>query len=446
MFFSTSGLDAFQAVKVMQTLSSLARAGHTVICSIHQPSSSLFQLCDDILLLAGGRVVYTGDREKASAHFGELGYPVPKNCNPAEKFLDLISIDYTSEEAQATSKSRIEKLVSSFAKQYPSVRALSGSKDGCMDVVAATPSQSIFAQFRALLVRAFRQASRDKKTNISRFMSSCMSALLFGAIYWKMGLTQSTIQDRMGLLQVCTINTAMTALVKTLNVFPKEAVLVNRERAKGAYSVFPYFLSKLCAEMPLSAFFPLVFTGIVYPMAGLSGGLSRISRFAGIITLHAFASASYGLVIGSLVPNSETALAIGPPSFVLQIVFGGMFMTDKNVPKWASWIPKVSLIKHCFEALCVNELRGLEFEVEHATDATDGQQVLERLTWGDSTVAKSATSLAKIIAFNYLATFAILTLKKPRFQHMASPSSDPDPVQIEELTEEVRPPLLRMVL
>lgn len=418
----------------MRTLKNLADAGHTVICSIHQPSSTIFELCDDIALLSGGgRVAYSGEREKAAAYFEELGHAMPKNCNPAEKFLDLISVDYTSADEQASSKGRIESLVSAFAKKSQAAGGAAKPTGSSSESKMVATAQGPIAQFRALLGRAFRQAVRDKKTNVSRFMSSAMSSLLFGAIYWKIGLTQSTIQDRLGLLQVCTINCAMTALTKTLNVFPKEAVLVNRERTKGAYSVLPYFTSKLFAELPLSAFFPLVFSGIVYPMVGLSGGVSRILRFAGIITMESFAAASYGLVIGALVPSTEAAMAIGPSTFVLQIVFGGLYVTDKNVPGWAKWIPKVSLIKHSFEALVVNEFRGLEFKAEKPTDAATGEQVLERLTWGDSTVAKPITSLARIVAFNYLATFAILTMKKPRFQTMADPDSDG--VQIEEVDQ-----------
>lgn len=38
----TTGLDAFQAEKVMETLSKLAQDGHTVICSIHQPRGSIY--------------------------------------------------------------------------------------------------------------------------------------------------------------------------------------------------------------------------------------------------------------------------------------------------------------------------------------------------------------------------------------------------------------------
>ena len=76
-------------------------------------------------------------------------------------------------------------------------------------------------------------------------------------------------------LQVGAINAAMSSLVKCLNVFPKERAIVQRERSKSSYSVAPYFLSKLAAESPIGAFFPLLFASIVYPAAGLHPKLTR---------------------------------------------------------------------------------------------------------------------------------------------------------------------------
>ena len=67
----------------------------------------------------------------------------------------------------------------------------------------------------------------------------------------------------------------MSSLVKCLNVFPKERTIVQRERAKSSYGVAPYFLSKLAAESPIGAFFPLLFASIIYPAAGLHPKLSR---------------------------------------------------------------------------------------------------------------------------------------------------------------------------
>jgi ABC-type multidrug transport system ATPase subunit len=47
-------LDSFTANKLMQTLRAIAHKQRTVICTIHQPRSDIFQLCDSILLLAKG--------------------------------------------------------------------------------------------------------------------------------------------------------------------------------------------------------------------------------------------------------------------------------------------------------------------------------------------------------------------------------------------------------
>lgn len=46
------------------------------------------------------------------------------------------------------------------------------------------------------------QASRDGPTNKVRARMSIASAMIFGSIFWRMGRSQTSIQDRMGLLQV----------------------------------------------------------------------------------------------------------------------------------------------------------------------------------------------------------------------------------------------------
>ncbi|CAN8074581.1 unnamed protein product [Agarophyton chilense] len=431
----TSGLDAFQAVNVMKSLRDLAETGHTVICSIHQPSSSIFSMVDDIVLLANGRIVYTGDAKKAPAFFEKEGFSMPAQCNPAERYLELISVDFSSFKTIAESRTRIDKLTSAFYKRCAKANttdiAIADEKLGNNQFVESTPPLGFFGRLRLLFHRAWKQVTRDKKTNVSRFMSSFMSALLFGTIYWRIGNTQSTIQDRLGLLQVCAINTAMTALVKTLYVFPKESVLINRERSRGSYNVAQYFLSKLLAEMPVSAFFPLVFSLTVYPMVRLSGGLRKILLFMGVITLESFTAASYGLAIGAIMPTTEAAVAVGPSSFVLQIVFGGLYLAEANVPVWARWIPRVSLIKHAYEGLCVNEFQGLEFQVERPHDLKTGDQVLQRMNWENSTVMKTCMSQARVLAFNYLATYAILVLKKPRYERVHESKIDRETSQAE---------------
>ena len=65
----TSGLDSFMAASVLELLVGLAREGKTVICTIHQPSSEIFEMFDSLCLLAEGRQAYIGNINEASEFF-----------------------------------------------------------------------------------------------------------------------------------------------------------------------------------------------------------------------------------------------------------------------------------------------------------------------------------------------------------------------------------------
>ena len=55
----TSGLDSTSARSLIDILRELASMGKTIITSIHQPSSHIFQSFDKLTLLASERTIYT---------------------------------------------------------------------------------------------------------------------------------------------------------------------------------------------------------------------------------------------------------------------------------------------------------------------------------------------------------------------------------------------------
>lgn len=87
----TSGLDSTAAHRVVATLAGLARKGKTVVASVHQPSSRVYQMFDKVLLLAEGRCLYFGYGRDAMDYFASVGFSPRFPVNPADFMLDLCS-------------------------------------------------------------------------------------------------------------------------------------------------------------------------------------------------------------------------------------------------------------------------------------------------------------------------------------------------------------------
>lgn len=63
----TSGLDSAASYHVMNKIVQLAKQdGRTIVASIHQPSSEVFQLFHNLCLLSSGRIVYFGNISNAN--------------------------------------------------------------------------------------------------------------------------------------------------------------------------------------------------------------------------------------------------------------------------------------------------------------------------------------------------------------------------------------------
>jgi len=87
----TSSLDSPSALRLVQNLKNLANLGVTVVMVIHQPRYDLFQLVDDVILLAsGGRMAYCGPTATAVDYFRRMRYRLPQNMNPADWMIDIL--------------------------------------------------------------------------------------------------------------------------------------------------------------------------------------------------------------------------------------------------------------------------------------------------------------------------------------------------------------------
>ena len=89
----------------------LAARGKTIVATIHQPSSQVFEMFDRLMLLAEGRLAYLGPTSTAESFFLSAGFQCPRNYNPADHYLKVLAIA-PGEESEC--KRRVEDICEQF--------------------------------------------------------------------------------------------------------------------------------------------------------------------------------------------------------------------------------------------------------------------------------------------------------------------------------------------
>jgi len=414
----TSGLDSFQAQSVMEAMKSVAAAGRLVISVIHQPRSSIFKMFDDLLLLSVGQTIYFGKANEAAAYFRtSAGLNCPALFNPSDFYLDMLSPDFRSKAKEEFTTNRIEALAANWTVTEKGFleAELKDRQFNSKELVPDVPTcyeefdgQRLIRNFKLLCWRAAAEQTREIPTLVIKFTVTTVIALIIGGMFQNLSYDQASIGNRTGLLFIICINQGFNAVSGVLNVFPKEKVIVNRERAANAYDTLSYFVAKYLVELPLNIAPCIIFGTIVYWMVGLNP--DRFGYFLLILMLEAVTAVSLGLAVSAAAPNVELAQALGPLPIILSLIFGGFFINLDSLPAVAEFLPYISFLKWVFQSLAINEFTDVVFKCD-LTPATmcanTGAEVLNRLTF-TSTLGESVFGLAMVFCgFTALAFFLL---------------------------------------
>ncbi|XP_021375248.1 protein white-like isoform X2 [Mizuhopecten yessoensis] len=365
----TSGLDSYMAKNIVQTLKLLVSKGRTIITTLHQPSSEVFEMFDQLLLLTEGRVAYFGPANEALEFFSNENFQCPPNYNPADYFIMTLAILPDSVE---NCKRRVESICNSFEKtstckgMMDEIGEISSSSSNgynlSSDFDSSRYGASWFAQFINVLWRSWVTNVRDPIVFKAKIFQTIVISVLFGLIYLKTNdeYNQNDVQNINGLLFLLLIQMTMQNLFAVINLFPLELPIFLREYGSGLYGVDVYFLSKNIAELPAFTIFPFVFCTILYWMTGLYQAVDNYLILCAVIVFSANIAGSFGYMVSTAFASVNVALAVAPAVITPLLLFGGFFLNNNTIPDWLLWVKYLSWFQFSNELISVNQWKNVD--------------------------------------------------------------------------------------
>ncbi|CAM4591171.1 broad substrate specificity ATP-binding cassette transporter ABCG2 [Caretta caretta] len=389
----TTGLDASTANAVLILLKRLSRRGRTIIFSIHQPRYSIFKLFDSLTLLALGKVLYHGPAKQALNYFSSIGFQCEPFNNPADFFLDVINGDSTAvaasrgdqssldnggtgggvigDEEQNADRSVVETLHQQYlnSSQYRDTReelkkvelSQQNEQGKSRHVNEVTYANGFFTQLYWVSKRAIKNLIRNPQASVAQIAVTIILALIVGAIFFRVKLDQSGIQNRVGSLFFITTNQCFSS-VSAIELFIKDKKLFVHQYTSGYYRVSAYFFALLIGDLlPMRTVPVILFSCISYWMIGYQAVAGRFFFFILTLVLVSYTATAMSLAISAGMNVVAIANLLITLCFVFMLLFSGLLVNLPSVMGWLNWLKYFSIPRYGLTALQVNEFRDLYF-------------------------------------------------------------------------------------
>ncbi|CAM8983166.1 unnamed protein product [Rhodiola kirilowii] len=358
----TSGLDSTAAHRLMNTLSSLAKKGKTIVTSMHQPSSRVYQMFDSVLVLSEGRSIYYGRGCEVMSYFDSVGFRPSFPMNPADFLLDLANgIGHVDGHGERDRPSVKQALISSYNSVLaPKVKV---SVEGTMvaprrllnvgnnTLIPCRGQQnsclsSWFNQFSILLQRSLKERKHESFDSL-RVFQVVAASLLAASMWWHSD--PRDIQDRLGLLFFITIFWGVLPSFNSTFAFPQERAIFMKERSSGMYTLSSYFMARIIGDLPMELILPTVFISITYWLTGLKPELGAFLLTLLVLLSYVLVSQGLGLALGAAIMDAKKASTIVTVTMLAFVLTGGFYV--HKVPSCLSWIKYLSTTYYSYRLL-----------------------------------------------------------------------------------------------
>lgn len=338
----TTGLDSKAASEVIAVLRDLADQGKTVVMTLHQPASEIWDLIDNLVVLSQGSLLYAGSIEQSLGHFATAGLKVPVFENAFDYISDMIAVDTRDEQSEASSQDRVEALRRLWRERAPQhVQRVRQLSQASRSLVSGRKEDLTHFGWRLWVHsrRTLKLTIRDRLGMFASLSEGLLMGLACGLVFYQLGRDLSGIKSRQGAIY-CTISMqSYLVLLYEMYRLTVDIKIFDREHADGLTTPTTFFLSRRMARfMTEDVPVPLIFSVAFYFMAGMRLGVGEFfSYFLVQFLLHMI---SVCTAVICVLPTREfmSASLMGNINYVIQCQCAGLFINFASFGAWVGWM------------------------------------------------------------------------------------------------------------
>ncbi|KAF4459652.1 ATPase [Fusarium albosuccineum] len=365
----TSGLDGQSAYNTVRFLRKLAGVGQAVLVTIHQPSAQLFAQFDTLLLLAkGGKTVYFGDiGEQAKTvreYFGRYGAPCPKDVNPAEHMIDVVSghlsqgkdwneVWLASPEHDAVTK-ELDHIISDAASKPP------GTVDDGHEFATG-----MWEQIKLVTQRMNLSLYRNTDYINNKIALHISSALFNGFSFWSIGSSVGDLQLKLfTIFNFIFVAPGVMAQLQPLFIHRRD-IFETREKKSKMYSWVAFVTGLIVSEVPYLILCAVFYYVCWYYTVGFPDSSSRAGGTFFVMLMYEFVYTGIGQFVAAYAPNEVFASLVNPLLLGVLVSFCGVLVPYNQIQDfWKYWIYYLNPFNYLMGSMLVFDIWGTDIKCD----------------------------------------------------------------------------------
>ncbi|KUJ23287.1 uncharacterized protein LY89DRAFT_777066 [Mollisia scopiformis] len=352
----TSGLDSQSSFAIVKCLRKLANSGQALICTIHQPSSALFEQFDRLLLLQkGGRCVYFGDigsnsKTVISYFEGNGARKCVAKTNAGEYVLTATEAKDRKNWADIWQKSNEAHIVEKEASPTTVKAHKSRGKD----------TTSYLHQYRLVQRRSFQWYWRSPVYIRGKIILNIVAGLFLGFTFYQQNNSAQGLQNKMFATFASVILSAPLMNQLQPRFFKVRALFVSREEPARMYHwsifIFTTVITEITANLLTGTLFFLPWYFVVGFENDMVNAPSRgIYQWILFLMFETWLS-TFGQLLAAIAPTEQTAPLFIPMLFVFVALFCGVLQPLSQLPLFWHWVHYASPFTWLIDGLFSNIL------------------------------------------------------------------------------------------